>query len=393
MSAEAPSAGRISGLDGLRAYAVLLTFFVHFSGPVAARHAHVASGPWHYASVADPWSQFIAWLSLSFYGVDLFFIISGYIITKRILAAHEDFHYSGFLRGRVWRIYPAFLFALVFAIAAARMQDSAFVLEWRRVLVNLFFLNGAGPLLAQGYNAVTWSLFYEWWFYLLIPLPVMFGWRTKAGPLPAVLASFAVALAATLPLEARYWHYVYFFFAGTMGALRQPAIARFLARVPDVVVLAAFVAVTSSLGTLVPMPAMDPASQRWVTPWRYDAFALAFGIAGLALLFKCSFGGGWMRRLASAKVPVFLGRISYSLFLLHAVVIALYFNTALAGLVPIGGNGLPRLAVDFLLCFGASVLMAWASYHWLERPYLEAKSRRAPMPPEPDLGQGARIDR
>lgn len=389
MSAEAPSAGRISGLDGLRAYAVLLTFLVHFSGPFAARYAHEAGGPWHYASVADPWSQFLAWLSLSFYGVHLFFIISGYIITKRILAARHDFRYASFLGGRVWRIYPAFLFALVFSIAAIRIQDPAFAIEWRRVLVNLVFLNGAGPLLSQGYNAVTWSLFWEWCFYLLIPLPVMLGWRAKTGPLVAVAASFALALVAVVLLEGRYWHYVYFFFAGTMGALCQGGIARFLAPVPDTLVLIAFVAVTSSLGTLVPMPTLDPASQRWMASWRFDLFDLAFGIVGLALLFKCSFGGGWLHRLASAKLPTFLGRISYSLFLVHAVVIGLYFNTALAGLVPVPGSGALRLAVDFLLCFGASVAVAWTSYHWLERPYLEAKRRRPPLPPEPDLGQNA----
>ena len=389
MSSAAPPAGRISGLDGLRAYAVLLTFLVHFSGPFAARHAHVASGPWHYASVADPWSLFLAWLSLSFYGVHLFFIISGYIITKRILAARGDFHYSSFLAGRVWRIYPAFLFALVFSIAATKIQDPAFAIEWHRVLVNLVFLNGAGPLLAQGYNAVTWSLFWEWCFYLLIPLPLMLGWRTASGPLVPVVASFALALVAVALLEGRYWHYVYFFLAGTMGALCQQGIGRFLARVPDVLVLAAYLAVTSSLGTLVPMPALDPASQRWVASWRFDLFDVAFGITGLALLFKCSFGGGRLHRLASAKLPTFLGRISYSLFLVHAVVIGLYFNTALAGLVPVPGSGTRRLAVDLLLCFGVSVAVAWASYHWLERPYLEAKSRRAPLPPEPDLGQNA----
>jgi exopolysaccharide production protein ExoZ len=389
VSAEAPSSGRISGLDGLRAYAVLLTFFVHFSAPFAARYAHLAGGAWQYESVADSWSRFLAWLSLSFYGVHLFFIISGYIITKRILAARGDFHYSTFLGGRVWRIYPAFLFALAFSLAAIRIQDPAFVFEWRRVLVNLFFLNGAGPLITQGYNAVTWSLFWEWCFYLLIPIPVMLGWRMKSGPLVPVVAGFALALVAVLLLEGRYWHYVYFFLAGTLGALCQPGIARFLARVPDVAVLAAFLAVTSSLGTLVPMPVLDPSSQRWVASWRFDLFDLAFGIVGLALLFKCSFGGGFLHRLASTKLAAFVGRISYSLFLVHAVVIGLYYNTALASLVPVPGTGTRRFAVDFLLCFGASVAIAWASYHWLERPYLEAKRRRAPLPPGPNLGQNA----
>lgn len=389
MSAEAPRAGRISGLDGLRAYAVLLTFYVHFFGPFAASNAHVASGPWPYESVPDVWSRFLQWMGLSFYGVHLFFIISGYIITRRILAAREGFHYSGFLGSRVWRIYPAFLFAIAFSIAAIRIQDPAFTVEWRRVLVNLVFLNGMGPLIAQGYNAVTWSLFWEWCFYLLVPLPVMLAWRMKSGPLLAVAASFLVAIAAVALLDGRYWHYVYFFFAGTMGALCQPAIARWLAGVPDGVVLAAFLAVTSSLGTLVPMPVLDPVGQVWVASWRYGAFDVAFGIAGLALLFKCSFGGGWLNRMAGARLPAFLGRISYSLFLLHAVVIGLYYNTALVSLVPVPGHGTRRLAFDFVVCFGASVALAWASYHWLERPYLDAKRRRAPLPPEPDLGQNA----
>ena len=289
----------------------------------------------------------------------------------------------------MWRIYPAFLFAIAFSIAAIRIQDPAFTVEWRRVLINLVFLNGMGPLIAQGYNAVTWSLFWEWCFYLVVPLPVMLAWRMKSGPLLAVAASFLVAIAAVALLDGRYWHYVYFFFAGTMGALCQPAIARWLAGVPDGVVLAAFLAVTSSLGTLVPMPVLDPVGQVWVASWRYGAFDVAFGIAGLALLFKCSFGGGWLNRMAGARLPAFLGRISYSLFLLHAVVIGLYYNTALVSLVPVPGHGTRRLAFDFVVCFGASVALAWASYHWLERPYLDAKRRRAPLPPEPDLGQNA----
>src|SRR5229473_2644814 len=91
-------ASRIVPMEGVRGWAVLLVFFVHFHG---AFSKYLSSG-----SPLFHISEFMGTLGST--GVDLFFVISGYLIYGAVM--RSKFNYRRFMRRRVQRIYPTFLF-------------------------------------------------------------------------------------------------------------------------------------------------------------------------------------------------------------------------------------------------------------------------------------------
>ncbi len=116
------------------------------------------------------------WLFRSHHGVYIFFLLSGFLITK--IALRGDFFYLPFIRNRLLRIYPAFLLALVICGAAGIFMHIPSP-TWRDVVANFAFLKwGAGAgVTGIVFNNVTWSLFYEMVFYLSLPLVVMLSRR------------------------------------------------------------------------------------------------------------------------------------------------------------------------------------------------------------------------
>ena len=176
-------------IDGLRAIAILLVTVFHF----------------------DLFSVGKA----GFIGVDVFFAISGFLITSIIVRELErgDFSYGRFLYRRVRRLYPAMTVTLALFLVAGsflRLPDAFRELGRESVLsqlyvvnfyfwrtVNYFGLHAANvPLLHM------WSLAIEEQFYLFFPLLCIAVWRWRPGSLTAVivtgtLASFLLGLVVT----------------------------------------------------------------------------------------------------------------------------------------------------------------------------------------------------
>src|SRR5262249_58629809 len=125
----------------------------------------------------------------------------------RIVMESRQFSYGSFIWRRFLRIYPAFLASLFAATWLA--VGLGYKFDFIVFLENLVFLNAVKELNVPPYNHVTWSLGYQFAFYLVLPLIL---WLSRAiGNLPADLALF-IAAALVLPGE-----YLPFFavFAGT----------------------------------------------------------------------------------------------------------------------------------------------------------------------------------
>ncbi len=285
-------------IDGLRAVAVLLVVVFHF---------HLTS---------ESKSGFV--------GVDIFFVISGFLITWIIREQVQGQHFSllAFWLKRLRRLAPALfvVLALVTLYGAARLLQGDFhqlmqeVMATQFYYANIYFwrnVNYFGLQAGNIYLLHTWSLAVEEQFYILYPIALLaalkFGRRfTPAIVLVAALASFALNLAfvdtkpeATFYLmPTRAWELLF-------GALLTWAPPLPRAWMSNLLGLA---------GALLIGAAIVSYEEGIAFP---GYFALLPTLGAVCLIHA----GGWKDSLTvralSLKPLVYVGRLSYSLYLVH----------------------------------------------------------------------------
>jgi exopolysaccharide production protein ExoZ len=165
-------AGNVRPMEGLRGFAVFLVFFVHFGALVK---------PW-IASSQGLLSLARGLHDIGGTGVDLFFVLSGYLIYGSLIAREQRFF--KFMSRRVERIYPAFaaVFVVYLALSFAFPQESKMPTPWPQglwyVVQNVLLLPGIVPI--EPMITVAWSLSYEMLYYLAIPLVIaLLGLRSR----------------------------------------------------------------------------------------------------------------------------------------------------------------------------------------------------------------------
>ncbi len=327
-------------IDGLRAVAVL---------PVVAFHLGIGA------------------FSGGYVGVDVFFVISGYLITSLIMTDLRagTFSYRVFYFRRIRRIAPAFFVVIAATTIAAwivffpsDMTDFAQSLVASTMfLANVHFADQFGyfdrgaefaPLLH------TWSLSIEEQYYLIFPLLLALAWRTGAGRaiiLVAVLGAlsffYSVFLVASGPPESaffssfgRFWE----IFAGALLALAGRRV-----RLPDRLANS-----TATLGlALIAVPVF---LYRAETP--FPGLAALVPVIGTGLIIAAGAAGtNRVGRVLSLPPVVAVGRISYSLYLWHWPIIVLHRHL----MIPLDNK-------QRLLIFAVSLGLAWLTWRFVERP-------------------------
>ncbi|WP_317230107.1 acyltransferase family protein [Clavibacter sp. MX14-G9D] len=330
------------------------------------------------AVIAVILDHLLAWPSGGFLGVDVFFVISGFIITSLLLRQHDKLgriSFAEFYRKRVKRILPASTAVLLVTVGASWMvflSGRASAIAWDSVAAFFFVANWRFAATDTDYwaadSAVSpvqhyWSLGVEEQFYVVWPILLTIGLALSLrfrgagryhGILTAILlvvtvGSFAWAMADTAG-NAAVAYFSTFSRAWELGIGALLAVATpLLRRLPDAArpVLAwSGLAVIAyglfALSSASPIPA--PGS---VIP-----------VVGAALVIAGGTGGA-QRFLWPLTNPVsrYLGDISYSLYLWHFPVIVI-----LAAVSDTAGIGYPVIVL--VLTLGLSVL----SYHGLEDP-------------------------
>ncbi len=313
------------------------------------------------------WSFFFtskfADFAAGFAGVDIFFVVSGYLMTSIIVGAQERgrFSYADFLAARMLRIWPA-LIVLTFAVIAIAMLCLPPV-DLRVVAANgfysLFFwsnqiyANQAGyfaPTSDQNPFLHTWSLSVEWQFYMLFPLLLLsgrsaFGRRGTAIVLALVVpASLIWCLSEPsdtlrfFGLPSRAWELGMGGVAYLLGRHFQPTSNRRFAR--------PLLAHGGMLLILVSIPFLD-ANRPWPLPWA------VLPVFGTALFIVAGHEGNPLLRSGAVQK---LGLCSYSVYLWHwPVVAALHF---------LHWNHPWHAAVGMVI----SLLLGWASFRFVEEP-------------------------
>ena len=334
-------------VDGLRAVAVLLVVLYHAKIGVAG----------------------------GFVGVDVFFVISGFLITGLILRSRSEgrFSLATFWERRLRRIFPAaaVMSAVTLAFGAAIMMPDALdelarsAVAQQLMVSNVFFWNSTGyfdgaselkPLLH------TWSLAVEEQFYLFYPFLLLLFTKRNAPPGRTLPIALGVLMVASFGLSA--WGVTahpdgtFFLLPARMWEMLLGAMLVFL---PAPTRMAGPLREALSWGGIAAI-AWPSFFYDGATPFPGPA-ALA-PCLGAALIIYSNLGQPTrLGRMLSHRSAVFVGLLSYSLYLWHWPVLA-FCHYWFGAYPPLG----PRLFAILL-----SLLLGWVSWRFVETPMRKAR--------------------
>lgn len=346
----------------------------------------------HWDWKAFPDAGPLSWFRIGWLGVDLFFVISGFVIGLSAFAAIDQHGTSGFRspfwRRRVVRIVPLhYLTCLVYIVFIT--PDLLFQKIWPNLLSHALFVQNLIPAWHGAINGVNWSLAAEMQFYLLIL--VIAPWLRSAAVWKVIAALVGVTWAwrfgawyvldpKDLNVAFNLWRVA----TELPGMLDEFAagllLARFIRSAPGERFLAAAqrgkapvlaVAAVAALLWWLCLSLYWAYSVFWFFPAMVTLFRTPLALAyALVLLVACTLSGtAWLRITAPLR---YLGTVSYGIYLWHLPV--------LLSLKRI--NGLPADRALFLT-LALTLVFAAVSWHFFEKPLIEKyrRSRRAAASP------------
>ncbi len=336
----------IPELQGLRGLAVLAVVLYHC-------HPLLVGTPLYGVSLWG-WS-----------GVNLFFVLSGFLITSILLEARGRPHYfRNFYARRALRIWPVYLLLLIvcYSVPLWFLGDSlAHQTHWRTLAAYALFLQNLRHTPLPGTLGPTWSLAIEEQYYLLwAPLVWLLGARRV---LLASALGVLLVLSPLLRILHPHWltptHTLIHLDGIALGSLL--AVALFSLHLERRIWLAMGIS-GACLGWLA------TATIAGGTAFLDSALALLF--AGVVLI---AIAGGGARLLAPLRRSplVFYGTISYGLYMIH-ILVFVYFGSFSARLPQMGVTGNLLIALLRLL---ASTLAATALWYGFESQILKLKAR------------------
>jgi peptidoglycan/LPS O-acetylase OafA/YrhL len=350
------------GIDVLRGLAVLAVVVFH------GMAYHAPAVEWG-SSIANMIYGLTAW---GWLGVNLFFVISGFLITGILddTLGVQNFYKRFYLR-RALRILPAYIAVLLLALA------TGFVTPNYVAICLLFLANMPGLFLHHGYlfYGPFWSLAVEEQFYLLWPM--MYRKLRRRGML---VASLTLILICPVLRALAFAHVIH-----TGDALSKTwmigdnlAMGAFLAillRWPGITVtkvaLLGWVQLATGVVGLISLFAVGRmgAGDALRNSLGLSCFLLICGSGVVAML--CLFRERTLPRWLNGVV--FLGEISYGLYLVHLLMLQIYDRAFGVGFTHDRG----LLLMRFVVANGAAVGVAMASRRWFEDPILRLKGKIA----------------
>lgn len=317
-----------------------------------------------------------ALVAKGYLGVELFFVLSGFILCHVYLPQAEDgrFHYGRFVWARLARIYPLHLATLIgigimgVGALAIGLTLSHPVLVWGDLPAQLLLVHAWGLAKVAGWNHASWSISAEWFAYLCFPA---FAWLAiKARNVPGVavaasLAFMALLYAAYQALTGQSLTHATF----AWGALRI---------VPCFAYGCALYLLWRSGAVQGRMTALGGAILSLFTmlaaAWLGAPDAVTVALAGALILFLAglaSNGSKWL----SHPALIWLGEVSYAVYMVFIPWELLYGGVA-GKLLGINSDQMPVL---IWLGFLAGVLPAAAvAHHLVEKPARELMRKWVP---------------
>jgi peptidoglycan/LPS O-acetylase OafA/YrhL len=341
--------GRCGELDGLRGFLAPAVFISH----IASSYYWCRTGVWG-------WPPSTIYALCGSVPVSLFFMITGFLFWRRAVAAQGRIDIIPFLRARLRRLAPLYLACLAFILAIVGVETKAVLAVPATALVGslaqwaCFGVFGLPDINGLPHthliDPALWTLAYEWLFYLALP-----GLALLATP--ARLTGLTVLIVILL-------------LSGRLAPVEY-VILNFL-----VGMITAQVATASALPSLLrsrtgaAIGLITPVVIGFTSDGGYDPLlSLA-----LAPLFAVVVAGNNLFGILSLPAARCLGVVSYSIYLLHGIV--LRSSLDLASHVVAIDRAPPILYWLMMLPVTVGVVgLSFASYRWIEHPFLAPGSR------------------
>lgn len=394
-----PEAGQLRPIDGLRALSILLVLAVHCV--------------W-FLSIFDPlapeffysWPVWLNWVFNGELGVDVFFVISGFLISSILMSEYRNsgrIGFGHFYQRRFMRLMPAYLLAMALGLAA--LPNRGYV--W----TNLLYINNLFPA-STHFMPWTWSLAIEEQFYFLFPLLLLWVMRRRSPVFLAVLA--VTAFACSLVIRYLVIHYYQLSlpvcwyekscdgFFDVIDIIYVKPWTRFGSFLPGIFAayfhvfhreqlravfsrnrgLASLVTLLSVLAVLLVL-SVPVNNQQAHFPEFWGAlyyagyrnlFTMAVGVILISALY-CDYGfSGGLARLLSSPVLYPIGQLAYSTYLFHPFVI----GGAYTGIFQVAAE-LPaaqKIVLATVIGVPMSLLIAAVVYLLVERPFMNMRGRQ-----------------
>lgn len=308
----------IPGLDGVRAISIIAVMLFHFTAPYSTQLQGSITGLNVFAKV----------FSLGWVGVDIFFVISGYLISKLTIKnpIESVSKYCSFIKRRAWRLLPAYIICmLVFSAISITLAHGS------KVFDNSYFLwtmtsniessfGDRSAFVDRNFSLVHfWSLAVEWHFYLLFPI---FIWKANSVTKVAFLLIFTAILVRvqfynlSLSDNAIYSFTLCRMDSFAFGCLlATPQVERYKFNSKTIGVVGAVLFIT--IMAVVANTEMPFKMIPWMQTWGYTAIAMSVAMmlfniinaSASSVLIK------WFENLILKTI----GRASYSIYIWHLV--------------------------------------------------------------------------
>lgn len=331
-----------SDIDGLRAIAILLVLLFH-----------------------GGFAQF----SSGFIGVDIFFVISGFLITRVIHDALDKNHFSfiDFYNRRLWRMQPVFICLILVTTLLAFLfflPDDFMLYGKSARKTSVFLSNQFFSRVTSGYFSPethqlpllhTWSLAIEWQCYLMLPV-MMYGLQKICGKkqlFKVIVLLTCIFLSISLYLSSYYSAKTYYqlmsrvfeFLIGACVALNPYPIPRYRYLLETLGVL--------SIGAFIYIAARHDISLGFP-----NGYALLIGMAtGLLIVIGEHQPRLKVSQFLSIKPLVWVGLISYSLYIWHWPILTFIHYL-----------DVPNTALMVSIAFCVIFILSYLSWRFIEKP-------------------------
>ncbi len=358
---------KLPELDFFRSVAIILVFFYHFYVVVGQ---HQISSGW-------------VWLDKVFLtgsiGVDLFFVLSGFLLPYTIAKAQQKNHFSlpAYFKKRFFRIAPAYYFALLISLIMTPIYLANNTGLWN-IGAHLLFIHNLWRDFHGAILGVGWTLGIEMQFYVLVPfLVLLFFKQTKT-----MLLLLCLAFGMTWGYRYSLFHYYYpewdfwnkFIFTDQLiGRIDQFILGMFSAFIflkrPDIIYRSEWASTLIFFLFLAVYGLWIYYYSRISGGFWNHEYSVLFAHSVLGVIFSVlilsSFNlVGFLHQFIVQRLFIFIAQISYGVYLWHLLI--------MKQIQSLPTSMIYKLSIVLIF----TLIMALISYHYIEKPFLKPKKRR-----------------